>query len=115
MQQIGLAATAGILTVEKCENSGKTSKSCKILPRGLLQLDRNLHGFPKVFENVAKTYVSVMWDPIDVLLASSGTPGAAWDLHEEPLEALANPCFFVVGSATRGAAGRGAEQVDRES
>ena len=52
---------------------------------------------------------------IDVLLASSGTPGAAWDLHEEPWKTLANPCFFVVGSATRGAAGRGAGQVDRES
>ena len=115
MQQIGLAATAGIWTVEKCKNSGKTSKSCKILPRGLLQLDRDPDGFPKTFKNVGKTSDSAMWDAIDVLLASSGTPGAAWDLHEEPWETLANPCFFVVGSATRGAAGRGAGQVDRES
>ena len=52
---------------------------------------------------------------IDVLLVSSGTPGAAWDLHEEPWKTLANPCLFVVGSATRGAAGRDAGQVDRES
>ena len=52
---------------------------------------------------------------IDVLLASSGTPGAAWDLHEEPWKTLANPCFFVVGNATTGAAGRDAGQVDRES
>lgn len=30
-----------------------------------------------------------------------------------PWENLANPCFFIVGSVTRGAAGRGAEQVDQ--
>ena len=115
MQQIGLAATAGIWTLEKCKNSGKTSKSCKILPRGLLQLDRNLYGFPKSFKTVGKTSDSATWDTIDVLLASSGTPGAAWDLHEEPWKTLANPCFFVVGSATRGRAPKSLWQLDRES
>ena len=71
--------------------------------------------FPKSIQNVGKTYVLAMWDPVDVLLASSGACGHAWDLHEEPWKTLANPCFSVVGSATTGAAGRGAGQVDRES
>ena len=56
-----------------------------------------------------------MWDPMDVLLASSGTPGPAWDLHEETWETLANPCFIVVGNATTGAARQGAGQVNWDS
>ncbi len=115
MQQIGLSVTARIWTMEKCKNSGKTCKSCKILPRGLLQLDRNPDGFPKALKNVGKTYGSAMWDAVDVLLASPGARGPAWDLHEEPWKTLANPCFSVVGNATTGAAGQGAGQVNRGS
>ena len=52
---------------------------------------------------------------IDALLASSGTPGPAWDLHEEPLENLANPCFFIVGGATRVKAPNNMWQLVQES
>ena len=84
-------------------------------PRSLLQTDRNPDGFPKAFKNVGNTYVSAMVVAIDALLASSGTAGPAWDLHEEPLENLANACLFIVGSATRGRAPKSLWQLDQES
>ena len=88
---------------ESAKNSGKTCKSCDILPRSLLQLDRNPDGFPKTLKIIRKTYVSAMVVAMDAMMSSSGTPGHTWDLHEKSLGNLVNPCLFVFGSATRGA------------
>ena len=70
----------------------------------MLHLDRYPDGFPKTLKIVGKTNVSTMVVAIDATLASSGTPGPAWDLHKKLSENLGNPCLSVFGGTARRAA-----------